>query len=95
MPKPRGEAAKKLLKKPNEGRPEWDPQTLAWAVEQVHADSAKFLEHCGKPGDYWDLGKYGVTDIKKIPDTNAINLSRKSAPRRVLRSICASNGPLR
>ena len=33
--------------------------------------------------------------VKKVSGTNAINLSRKSAPRRVLRSICASNGPLR
>lgn len=69
MPKPLRETAKKLLKKPIEGRPEWDADTLAWAVDQVRADSAKFLEHCGKPADYWDLGKYGATDRIKVPDT--------------------------
>lgn len=58
MPKPIREGAKKLLKKPIEGRPEWDPATLAWAVQQIEEDTAAFLAHCGKPADYWDLGRH-------------------------------------
>ncbi len=58
MPGPLREGAKRLLKKPIEGRPQWEPAVLAWAVEQVRDDSAKFLAHCGKPANYWDLNRY-------------------------------------
>jgi hypothetical protein len=58
VPKPIREAAKSYLKKPIEGRPKWEPETLAFALEQVRDDSAAFLAHCGKPADYWDLSKY-------------------------------------
>lgn len=60
MPKPIREGAKKLMKKPIEGRPQWEPSTLAWAVEQVRGDSAAFLSHCGKPPGYWDLDRYAA-----------------------------------
>lgn len=58
MPKPLREGAKRLLKRPIEGRPQWDPAVVAWAVEQVRADSAAFLTHSGKPEGFWDLDKH-------------------------------------
>jgi len=45
--------AKRKLKKPVEGRPEWDPATRAWVIERIGDDVRRYLEHCGKPADHW------------------------------------------
>ncbi|MEM6552975.1 MAG: sulfotransferase [Planctomycetota bacterium] len=53
-PKGLRETAKKLLKRPIPGKPDWDPDTLAWTRQQLADDTAAFLAAVGKPADYWD-----------------------------------------
>ncbi len=55
LPKRGRRAMAKVLKRPLEGRPQWDPAVRAWVVERLREDTRKFLEHCGKPADYWPL----------------------------------------
>ena len=46
---------KPLLTRPIVARPEFDPQTQAWAADQLAADALQFLTFYGKPADYWNL----------------------------------------
>ena len=55
MPRPLRKLAKLALKQPIVGKPEWDPDTRAWALEQVRGDAARVLEFAGKPAHYWEL----------------------------------------
>ncbi len=32
---------------------EWDPDVRAWVIEQIADDSRRFLQHFGRPRDYW------------------------------------------
>ena len=32
---------------------QWDEKVYEWVVEQLKNDSMQFLQHYGKPGDYW------------------------------------------
>lgn len=52
-PKPVREALRRVLKKPIEGRPEWDADTRAWAIDRLRGDSHEFLRRCAKPHDFW------------------------------------------
>ena len=47
--------AKRRLKRPIEGRPEWDPETHAWVLGQIKEDNIRFLAHSGKSADYWPV----------------------------------------
>lgn len=58
VPKPIREGAKRLLKRPIDTNLEWDPNVLAWVVDQLRDDSAAFLAHAGKPPTFWDLEQY-------------------------------------
>ncbi len=46
---------RRLLKRPLEERPEWDPAVRRRVVDALRPDMARFLAHYGKPLDYWDL----------------------------------------
>jgi hypothetical protein len=54
---PRGlhAALRPLVRKPVGGRPQWDADTRGWALDQLAEDSRRFLQHFGKPADFWDL----------------------------------------
>ncbi|USN99679.1 MAG: sulfotransferase [Phycisphaeraceae bacterium] len=56
MPLAIRDGVRRALKKPVQGRPVWDESTRLWAIERVAEDCARFLEHYGKPADYWNLG---------------------------------------
>lgn len=43
-------------------RPEWDAATLEWVLYEIAADTDRFLNFAGKPGDYWDLGLHRAGD---------------------------------
>jgi hypothetical protein len=43
------------LRKPFKGPVQWDAETRAWLIEQIGDDARRFLAHCGKPVDYWEL----------------------------------------
>ncbi len=49
------DTARRLIKSRSPGRPEWNRETLAWAIEHVRDDPRRFLELYGKPEDYWNL----------------------------------------
>jgi len=42
-----------IFKKPVEGRPEWDEQTLRWVIDRVHDESVAFLERYDRPIELW------------------------------------------
>ncbi len=46
---------KKFLFKKVEGRPEWQPETRVWVADLLEQDTAKLLDYCGKPQDFWRL----------------------------------------
>lgn len=52
-PRPIREGLRRLLKKPIEGRPAWDPVTYDWARSRLAADAVAFLAAWGKPPDFW------------------------------------------
>jgi hypothetical protein len=35
--------------------PDWDEQSLSWAVEQVREDARKTLIYADKPSDFWQF----------------------------------------
>ncbi|QDV32825.1 sulfotransferase domain-containing protein [Tautonia plasticadhaerens] len=39
--------------------PRYDEPTRAWVVDRLRDEVVPLLEHCGKPADYWDLGRIG------------------------------------
>jgi hypothetical protein len=43
----------KLLVRPILSRPKWDEGTWQWAVERLRPDIERFLNHAGKPIDFW------------------------------------------
>lgn len=47
------EGFRKILKKPIEGRPEWDESTRRFVIERLADDNRAFLQRYGKPDDYW------------------------------------------
>lgn len=55
-PKPLREAAKRLMKRPIEGKPVWDPAVRRWAAEQLADEARLILEYCDRPASSWDLG---------------------------------------
>lgn len=46
---------KNFLFKKVEGRPEWQPETREWVADILEQDTARLLEFCGKPRDFWRL----------------------------------------
>ena len=38
-----------------DSRPDFSPAVRDWLRAELASDSAAFLAHCGKPGDYWRL----------------------------------------
>lgn len=35
------------------GKPDWEPSTRKWVLDQLVPDAAQFLKYYGKPADYW------------------------------------------
>ncbi|MHC4428231.1 MAG: sulfotransferase family protein [Planctomycetota bacterium] len=46
---------KSLFRRPIRERPGWDEPSRVWVVEQIGEDVRRFLEHYGKPPDFWSL----------------------------------------
>ncbi|MHB8902857.1 MAG: hypothetical protein ACYC6Y_29205, partial [Thermoguttaceae bacterium] len=44
------------IRRPFEGPVEWDPVDLQWVLQQIVPDATAFLDHCGKPRDFWSFG---------------------------------------
>ncbi|ASC71561.1 hypothetical protein XM38_025130 [Halomicronema hongdechloris C2206] len=44
---------KRLFFKPVSERPQWQPETQQWVLEQLADDTQALLNYCGKPLDYW------------------------------------------
>ena len=44
-----------LFTQPITEQPEWDAETRRWALDQIAEDCRTFLEHYGKPADFWRL----------------------------------------
>jgi hypothetical protein len=44
---------RRRFKQPVTHRPEWDEDTRAWVLEMIRDDVEAFLEHTGRPRDYW------------------------------------------
>jgi hypothetical protein len=55
VPRPVRLPIQRLLSRRLSSRPVWDDDTRSWAVEQLREDTARFLDFCQKPHDYWDL----------------------------------------
>jgi hypothetical protein len=49
------EALQPLLKKQVTGHPEWNPKLRREVIRELEPDIHRFLDFCGKPGDYWIL----------------------------------------
>ncbi len=52
------------------GAPEWDATTWRWAADQLGDDSARLLEHCGRPG-LWDLSAPPPSAEPPVPTPSA------------------------
>jgi hypothetical protein len=53
LPRTVFEVAKEVLTDPDTYAPRWDPVTRRSVWDRFVQDSARFLEHCGKPRDFW------------------------------------------
>ncbi len=48
-------AKRRLLFKPVDGKPVWDPAVKRSVIEILREDTRKLLQYAGKPADYWKL----------------------------------------
>lgn len=46
---------------------EWDDDTLAIVHDELQEGIARFLADCGKPGDYWQFGRFGSDTAQHRP----------------------------
>jgi hypothetical protein len=44
------------IRRPFMGPVEWDPVDLEWVLQQILPDATAFLDHYGKPRDFWSCG---------------------------------------
>lgn len=51
------ERVRGVLKKPIQGRPEWDDESRRWVLEQLADDNREFLRRYGKPDDFWGIDR--------------------------------------
>lgn len=49
----------------------WDAETLDWARNALYDDAQRFLEHCGKPPDFWDFSLSPQISSQSIPGKTA------------------------
>lgn len=49
------EAGKRILTDPDRYSVDWRPSVKRQVARELAQDSRRFLEHCGKPPDYWTL----------------------------------------
>lgn len=54
----------KLFMQKVASRPQWNPETKAWAIQELAEDTHKFLEYCGKPVAFWEE----MTNVNRISD---------------------------
>ena len=54
-PKPFRQAVRRKLRKSVEHSADWDTETLQWVIDELQANTQKFLSFYGKPEDYWTL----------------------------------------
>ena len=55
MPAGLREGLRRVMKKPIEGRPEWDDESRRYVIERLADDNRAFLKRYGKPEDYWGI----------------------------------------
>lgn len=58
--------SRRFLRRPVEGRPEWDAETFDWVREQLADDSIRFLEHYGKSADFWQLERKSPRETRVV-----------------------------
>lgn len=55
LPKGSKHKLKRSLMQSIESKPQWDRDTLCWAINQVEGDMRELLRYAGKEEDYWKL----------------------------------------